>query len=206
MFNGIVEAKGYIKSAEVLPPTGIRYFIQTPNAGTPCKFQTALLPGSSVSVNGVCLTVTQCTKDAFWVDVSSETLSKTFFKDLNVGDPVNLERAAKFSDRIDGHIVTGHVDVTGEVLEIEPEGEFLKLKVRYPKPFSAHIVEKGSIAVDGISLTVNTCTEDQFEVMLIPETLRRTNLSSKKVGDSVHLEFDILAKYVQKFLEKRNGR
>jgi len=162
--------------------------------------------GDSININGVCLTVVQKSKQRIELDLSLETLQKTALRDLKEGDQVNLERALRMTDRLGGHIVTGHVDGIGEIVERSEERDFLRLSIRIPEPVSRYVVQKGSIAIDGISLTVNEYQEGKIEVTLIPYTIEKTTLRRKRVGDRVNLEGDILGKYVEKFLNRRDKK
>jgi riboflavin synthase len=166
---------------------------------------TDLQPGDSINVNGACLTVVEKTGDSVAVDVSSETVEKTTFREMREGDEVNLELAMKLSDRLGGHIVTGHVDAVGTLVERRNEREFVHLRIQVPKSVSRYVVPKGSIAVDGISLTVNVCDGDQIQMTVIPYTLGKTTLINKRVGDRVNLEADVLGKYVEKLMEGRES-
>jgi len=159
--------------------------------------------GASVAVNGACLTVVKKTKDVFMVDVSPETLQRTNLQSLAAGGLVNLEQPMRFQDRLGGHLVTGHVDGIGTITAIKPEGGFTVFRFRVPAIISSLLVAKGSVAVDGISLTVNDCRRDGFSVAIIPFTLQHTNLRVRKVGDKVNLETDLIGKYVQSFLAQR---
>lgn len=161
--------------------------------------------GDSISVSGICLTVTEIEEGRVLVEVSRETMLRSTLGDLKVGDRVNLERALEVGGRFGGHFVTGHVDGTGEVLEVQRGPETMKLRIRAPEGVVRYLVEKGSVAVDGVSLTVNAVRGDEFEVMIIPYTAQRTTLSHLKGGDRVNLEADILAKYVEKFLGRPGG-
>ena len=198
MFTGIIEDKGKILRADVRGQ-GRRLILKVP------PHLTDLHLGDSINVNGACLTVVEKTGDSVAVDVSSETLEKTTFRELKEGDEVNLELAMRLSDRLGGHIVTGHVDAVGTLVERRSEQDFVHLKVQVPKSVSRYVVPKGSIAVDGISLTVNACDGDEIQMTLIPYTLKRTTLIDKRVGDQVNLETDVLGKYVEKLMEGRES-
>lgn len=162
--------------------------------------------GDSISVNGVCLTVAQKEGTRIVVDLSTETLERTTLGGLRVGERVNLERALRLSDRLGGHIVTGHIDGVGWVTEVKREGDFLRLRIKLPKEASRYVVEKGSIAVDGVSLTVNEVKGEEIELALIPYTLEKTTLEERKKGDRVNVEADILGKYVEKILGERRQK
>lgn len=159
--------------------------------------------GASVAVNGACLTVVKKSKGTFTVDVSPETLQRTSLKTLGLGSLVNLERPVRLQDRLGGHLVTGHVDGIGTVLAITKQGEFTVFTFQVPARFGRFLISKGSIAVDGISLTVNDCRRDRFSAAIIPFTLQHTNLRARRVGDKVNIEIDLIGKYVDSFLEKR---
>jgi len=159
--------------------------------------------GASVAVNGACLTVVKKGLSSFTVDVSPETLQRTSLETLTVGSMVNLERPMRLADRLGGHLVTGHVDGVGAVAAIEKQGEFTIITFEVPAPLGALLVPKGSIAVDGISLTVNVCRKQRFSVAIIPFTLRHTNLRAHRVGDKVNVETDLIGKYVQSFMRQR---
>jgi riboflavin synthase len=158
--------------------------------------------GDSININGVCLTVFQKNEQRIELDLSSETLQKTALRELREGDQVNLERALRLTDRLGGHIVTGHVDGIGEIVEKREEGDFLQLRIRVPESVSRYVVQKGSIAIDGISLTVNEFQEGEIRMTLIPYTIEKTTLRQKRIGDRVNIEGDILGKYVEKFLDR----
>ena len=164
-------------------------------------FEAALLargasPGDSIAVNGCCLTVVRKTGRRLAVDVSPETLRRTNLGDLREGHGVNLERPLRVGDRLGGHWVTGHVDALGQITRVDPSGDFTVFRFRTPASVGRLLVPKGSIAVDGISLTVNECTSRSFSVAIIPFTLAHTNLQTRGVGDRVNLEADIIGKYV----------
>ena len=198
MFTGIVEDKGKILRADVRGG-GRRLILRVP------PHLTDLQLGDSINVNGACLTVVEKTGESIAVDVSSETLEKTTFREMRQGEEVNLERAMRLSDRLGGHIVTGHVDAVGTLVERRSEQEFVHLKIQVPKSVSKYLVPKGSIAVDGISLTVNACEGDEMQITLIPYTLQKATLINKRVGDRVNLEADVLGKYVEKLMEQRES-
>ncbi len=156
--------------------------------------------GDSIAVDGVCLTIIEIKGSNFKTHLSPETLSKTTFKYKHSGDFVNLERALKFGERLGGHLVSGHVDGIGKIISITPMGDFWKLRVEIPPEFTPYIVKKGSIAIDGVSLTINNFEEKVLEFMLIPHTLKVTTLCLKKPGDWVNIEIDMIAKMVYKWL------
>ena len=159
--------------------------------------------GASIAVNGACLTVVKKLKGAFTVDVSPETLARTNMRELSVGSLVNLEQPMRLQERLGGHLVTGHVDGKGEIATIGQQGEFTIFRFRVAPALARLLVSKGSVAVDGISLTVNDCRRNEFSVAIIPFTLRHTNLQGRRVGDKVNIETDLIGKYVHSFLAKR---
>lgn len=154
--------------------------------------------GSSIAVNGACLTVVEKGRGQFTVDVSPETLKRTNLEMIACGDPVNLERPLRLQDRLGGHLVTGHVDGIGMTERITRKGDFTFFSFRVPPTLAPLLVSKGSVAVDGISLTVNECAQLHFSVAIIPFTLKHTNLRARRVGDKVNLETDLIGKYVQR--------
>ena len=189
MFTGIVETTGEVQ-AVIDDEGGRRMRIGAPFEG--------LDHGQSISVSGVCLTVEKAA-DGEWFEVflARETLARTFFEDLDGSDRVNLERAMPADGRFDGHIVQGHVDTTAEIVGIEQEGEDWTFTFSLPEAHRDYLVQKGSITVDGISLTVADRRAEEFDVAIIPTTYAETTLSEKSVGDPVHLEVDVVAKYVE---------
>ena len=187
MFTGIVEEVGTV---------------QTSDQGRLTIAAQTVMPtlelGGSISVNGACLTVTKLEPDAFTVDVVPETLRRTNLGDLSVTSPVNLERPLRADGRLDGHIVQGHVDGTGTISEISVDGEALMVRMDVTPQVARYVVEKGFIAVDGVSLTVVHCDGMGFSVTVIPHTRDHTIFRSRRVGDAVNIEIDILAKYVER--------
>ena len=161
--------------------------------------------GDSIAVSGGCLTVTTLGKKSFTFDVSAETLSKTTLGRLKAGDRVNLEKALRMSDFLGGHLVLGHVDCVGRVVERSSRAGSIVFGIALEPGLSKYVVAKGSIAIDGISLTVNSCEGDRFYVNIIPHTYDMTTLAGKKAGDSVNIETDILGKYVEKLLHPGKG-
>lgn len=188
MFTGIIHHTGVIDAYERLP-NGARIRLQTSD---PEPFTR----GESLAVNGVCLTVLP-QNGTLTADVSDETLSLTTLGSLTSGQRVNVERALALGDRLGGHLVQGHVDSTGNLLSITTEGEFAVYRWSYPARFADLVVSKGSIAVDGVSLTIVEPDGDSFGAALIPETLRRTNLGDANPGDAVNLEYDMVAKHIR---------
>ena len=161
--------------------------------------------GDSIAVNGTCLTAVNFSRTEFSVDLSPETMRRTSLGQLSEGSPVNLERALLASDRMGGHIVQGHVDGTGRVVSSRVDGDSIIFRIKVPKRLNPYIVEKGFIAVDGISLTVVKRGASSFTLAVIPYTLKNTNLASVSIGDRVNLEADILAKYVESLLDRKYG-
>jgi riboflavin synthase len=195
MFTGLVEGQGAVSRMDE-GPEGARLWI-VPSFAWPDP-----APGESIAVNGVCLTATSWKEGTFSVDVSSETLARSTLGRLKPRDPVNLERALRLSDRLGGHLVTGHVDAMGMVAGKQPIGKFIRVRISFPETLTPYILEKGSIAVDGVSLTVNQVREREFDLMIIPHTAVRTTLLDKKIGDPVNLETDLIGKYVVHFLKR----
>ena len=156
--------------------------------------------GDSLSVNGACLTAVTIAARRFQADVSPETVNRTTFQQASVGDRVNIERALLMTDRLDGHLVSGHVDGVGTILDRRSAGNATLISIDVPENLTPYIIEKGSIAIDGISLTVNQCSRDRFEVSIIPHTGLWTTITQKKVGDRVNIETDMIGKYVERFL------
>lgn len=195
MFTGIVAAQGRITALERLPD-GLRLTIDaTALAGE------ALQLGESIAVSGVCLTVTGFRERQFDCDVSAETLRLTTLGRLSAGDAINLERALRAGDRLGGHLVSGHVDGVGTLREQADEGLARVLRFEVPQPLRRYLTVKGSIAVDGTSLTVNTVDATGFSVHLIPHTLEHTTLGTLQPGDPVNLEVDQIARYVERLLQ-----
>lgn len=193
MFTGLVEEKGQVLALTQDAATGV-WRLQV-EAKTVAQ---GIALGDSVAVNGCCLTVAAHEGNTLSFDVLDETLRKTSFRLLRRGVGVNLERSLTPTSRMGGHFVTGHVDGTGEVFFFGQEGANHRLRISPPPEFMKYLVYKGSVAVDGISLTVAAVDEDAFDIWLIPHTLELTNLGERRAGDPVNLEFDILAKYVER--------
>lgn len=194
MFTGIVEELGeVIRIAESAEDSAV-VTINGPLVVADAR------PGDSIAVNGVCLTVVELAGGTFTADVMGETLRRSALGMLRVGDRVNLERAAVLGSRLGGHLVQGHVNGVGELLAREPAARWETVRFRLPPDLARYVVTKGSITVDGVSLTVAGVGPDWFEVGLIPTTLRLTTLGSRSVGDAVNLEVDVLAKYVERLL------
>jgi len=162
--------------------------------------------GDSVAVNGVCLTVMEIRNGSFSMDVSGETISRTTLGSLKLGESVNVERALRLIDRLGGHLVSGHVDGIGKILKKEQVYQSWLIRIGIEEAISHYTINKGSIAVDGISLTINACEKDFFEVNIIPQTGMVTTLLTKKIGDPVNIETDLIGKYVEKLFPKGEGR
>ena len=191
MFTGIVEEMGIVSKIT--------------NNGMTVKASRVLSDvklGDSIAINGTCLTAVSFSNSEFSVDLSPETMRRTSLSQLTEGSRVNLERALSASDRMGGHIVQGHVDATGRITSIKPDGDSIIFRVRIPKRLDKYIVEKGFVAVDGISLTVVKRGASSFTLAVIPYTLENTNLAVLSEGDQVNLEADILAKYVESLLAR----
>jgi riboflavin synthase len=195
MFTGIIESLGSVAAIDTADSSSRLTIRGNVTDGT------AL--GDSIAVNGVCLTATSVGDDTFTADVMAETLRRSTLGDLRPGDAVNLERAATVTTRLGGHLVQGHVDGVGRLTGRAPAGEFDEVSIELPADLLAYVVEKGSIAVDGISLTVAAVTDTGITIGLIPETLQRTTLGRRAVGDAVNIEVDVIAKYVERLLEAR---
>ena len=196
MFTGIVEELGEVLAVDELGDSSrltVRGPLVTSDAGD----------GDSISVNGVCLTVVTHDDGAFTADVMAESLRRSSLGGVGPGSRVNLERAVRVSDRLGGHVVQGHVDGTGEVLAVTPQEHWTVVRVALPADLDRYVVEKGSITVDGVSLTVSAVEPGWFEVSLIPTTLTATTLGTRAPGDVVNLEVDVMAKYVEKLLLAR---
>jgi riboflavin synthase len=199
MFTGLIEALGSVRRLEA-GGAGRKLVVAEATVAP------HLAIGESVAVNGVCLTVVERGDEAFAFDVGPETLLRTNLGELTVGDVVNLERSLKVGDRLGGHLVQGHVDACGTIASRKVEGEWELVWFHCPVELAAHTVSKGSVTVDGISLTVVDAATDGFSVALIPHTLAMTTLGRKKVGATVNLETDVLAKYVWKCMQTMGGK
>jgi riboflavin synthase len=199
VFTGIVEELGEVVALEHAPDSAqltVRGPVVTSGAAA----------GDSIAVNGVCVTVTGTSDGTFSADVMGETLSRSSLGGLATGAPVNLERPMRLDSRLGGHIVQGHVDGTGVVLERRPGQGWDVVRISVPPHLARYVIEKGSVAVDGVSLTVSALGPDWLEVSLIPETLARTTLGQRQPGDPVNLEVDMIAKYVERLLQGGRDR
>lgn len=208
MFTGLIEALGTI--SKLTPePHGLRLTVQSSlfqqnrQKGEGREEENRLAIGDSIAINGCCLTVVAIDADRVDFQAGEETLRKTNLGDLTEGAHVNLERSLRVGDRMGGHFVTGHIDGQGKIKKIEQQGDWAYYHFAVPPQWISHLASKGSIAVDGISLTVVDVDADGFSVALIPHTLQATTLGHRRVGDSVNLETDVLAKYVARQLETR---
>jgi len=199
MFTGIIEEIGKIEGNSK-HGHNLKLKVKAP------RIRTDLKVGESININGACQTVIATNGDSFTVEAVEETLRKTNLNELHRGDTVNLERALRFSDRLGGHLVTGHIDCVGKIKSIvKREGSFL-YEFQLSEKHLAYLIEKGSVAVDGISLTVVEVKENFFTISIIPFTLENTSLSTKKVGDSVNIEADLIGKYVERILATKRGK
>ena len=193
MFTGIIETIGRIARAEDLGDSR-RLWIHAPAVLDDAHH------GDSISINGCCLTIVDFDAEKFSADVMAESLNRTNLGDLNEGSTVNVERAVKVEQRLGGHIVQGHVDGTGTLLSREPSDNWEVFTFHIQPELSRYLVEKGSVTIDGVSLTVVGLDDTSFSVSLIPTTLTETTLGSKEIGDTVNLEVDVLAKYIERLL------
>ena len=198
MFTGIIQDRGTVRKL-ARKGEDARIEVETRMPLDDVKI------GDSISVSGACLTVTSLGKKSFTFDVSAESLSKTTLGALKTGDLVNLEKALRMSDFLGGHLVLGHVDCVGRIVEKTARAGSIILAITLEKALAKYVVAKGSIAVDGISLTVNSCESGRFYVNIIPHTAEKTTLVDKMAGDSVNIETDILGKYVEKLLHPDKG-
>jgi len=197
MFTGIIEELGSVRAIEERGENArIVIAARVVTEGTN--------HGDSISVNGVCLTALDIQPDSFAADVSRETLLRSTLGRLRPGTPVNLERAVTPATRLGGHIVQGHVDARGQLAGIEDHGESWTVRINYPKEIARYLVFKGSVAVEGISLTIAALTEDYFDIAIIPKTWEVTNLSHLKSGDDVNIEVDVLGKYIERLLSQNS--
>ena len=193
MFTGIIEELGKIAS------------LDKHAGGAKIKISAKIVTdktveGDSIAVNGVCLTALEINADSFAADVSQETLNRSTLGNLKIGSSVNLERAVTPSTRLGGHIVQGHVDARGKFLSAKQDGDFWTVRIGFPAEIGQYLVYKGSVSVEGISLTIANLADEYFEIAVIPKTWELTNLSSLKTGDAVNLEADVIAKYVERIM------
>jgi len=198
LFTGIIEGSGIIKK------------IDKNNQGAVLAIETDInlsesKIGDSIAVNGACLTAVSLQKNLFKVDMAPETIELTTFKKASAGTKVNIERALRLSDRLDGHLVSGHIDGTGTIASKVKKSNAWIITINVSEKLAHQMIEKGSIAIDGISLTINKCSNKDFEISVIPHTAKVTTIEEKNTGDKVNIETDMLGKYVQKILDKSSG-
>ena len=193
MFTGIIEGQGTI--TEIIPTgQGKRLTLDADFVLDQTKI------GDSISINGACLTVVAIDVKRFKVDISPETLTRTTLGRAKIGNRVNLERALRLSGRIDGHLVSGHIDGMGTIKHKITTGNAIIFTIEVPESLSRYMIKKGSVAVDGISLTINSCSRNSFEVSIIPHTAKLTTIGFNKIGDPVNIETDMIGKYVERFV------
>jgi riboflavin synthase len=193
MFTGIVEGIGEIRTIRRVGGEAT-FTIRVPDFFSDCH------PGDSLTIDGVCLTITGLRGNLFTLDVSAETLKRSTLGRLRGGELVNLERALKLSDRLGGHLVSGHVDGTGTIERVERLQRSWIMRIGIDRSLSGYLIEKGSIAVDGISFTINRCVGKSFDITIVPHTANVTTISKKGVGEEVNIEIDLISKYVERFL------
>ena len=193
MFTGIIESFGTIKKIESNGEGKVLHI------GCDLDLSGTRI-GDSIAVNGACLTAVGLSKHVFKVDMAPETVERTTFRHLTTGSRVNIERALKLSDRIDGHLVSGHIDGTGTIAAMTRKSNAVIIKINVSPKLGSDMIEKGSVAIEGISLTINECSDTDFSVSIIPHTADITTIGSKRVGDEVNIETDMIGKYVKKIL------
>jgi len=198
MFTGIIEELGTL-SAFAKHAGGARIKVSAELVTSDAA------DGDSIAVNGVCLTALDIRANSFSADLSQETLDRTTLGDLRVGSRVNLERAVTPATRLGGHLVQGHVDARGTIISADQSGDFWTVRIGFPSEMAKYLVHKGSVCVEGVSLTVAKLGEDHFDIAVIPKTWEMTNFSTLRPGDGVNLEADIIAKYVERIMMVRNG-
>jgi riboflavin synthase len=199
MFTGIIEGLGTLKAIQMSGGgRGRRLTIEADFELDRTKI------GDSIAVNGACLTAVTISGKRFEVDVAPETLKMTTFGEAKVGDRVNLERALRLSDRLDGHLVSGHIDGTGTIKQKRNVGNAIIVTIEVPERLSDYMIPKGSVAVDGISLTINQCRRDSFDLSIIPHTAHLTTIGFKEAGVRVNIETDMIGKYVRRFLTRQS--
>lgn len=196
MFTGIIQAIGNISKIDSNGPDSRIVF----KAGR-MKLDDVKI-GDSISVNGVCLSITEKTKDSFSSDLSSETLNLTTFIEIRANSKVNLEKAMSFSSRVNGHLIAGHVDGVGVIKEMKNDGRSILILIEFPEELDKYISKKGSIAVDGVSLTINGTKENTFSINIIPHTLSGSIISEYNIGTKVNIEVDLIARYLEKLVVK----
>jgi len=198
MFTGIIEGLGTVAKLRS-SGRGKRLVVTTDLELKEIKI------GDSIAVNGACLTVVMMSATRFEADLSPETLSRTTFNKVKTGDRVNLERALRLSDRLDGHLVSGHIDGIGTLSGRESDDNAIIITIAVTETLSRYMIPKGSVSVDGISLTINDCSRDRFSVSIIPHTSKLTTLGFKKKGEAVNIETDMIGKYVERFVQATDG-
>lgn len=198
MFTGIIEETGEINNIRA-EPSGKSLFIRGKEISKSLKI------GESVAVDGVCLTVTEINRDIFKVFLSHETLARTNFKKARIRTKVNLERAMVFGDRMGGHLVTGHVDAVARICKIRRLSESLEIEIDIPKDNTHLVVPKGSIAIDGVSLTIASVKNNMIRIVIIPHSIKMTTIGIKRIADEVNIEYDIIGKYMWKFYQKEKN-
>lgn len=199
MFSGIIQSLGTVEKITHLDESA-EMVIRSGSEMSDFEL------GESIAVNGVCLTVREAGRNDFTVDLGTETLNRTSFKEVQSGSKVNLERSLTPSQKISGHFVSGHIDQVGKIVEIQNKTGEVLFRFEHPAELRPFIIEKGSVAVDGISLTVFSCRDDRFSVSIIPFTIEHTNLGSRKIGDLVNIECDMIGKYVYRACEAIIGQ
>ncbi len=197
MFTGIIEGLGSI-TAVASSGEGRRLSVNADFVLEGSRI------GDSIAINGACLTATMLSGSRFEVDVSPETMARTTLQSINPGTRVNIERALRLSDRLDGHLVSGHIDGTGRITYKKNIGNILRIGISVPPELSLYMIPKGSVAVDGISLTINTLDKQGFEVTIIPHTATSTTIGDRNTGDTVNIEADMIGKYIEKFIIEGN--
>jgi riboflavin synthase len=196
MFTGIIQAIGQIKTKDMHDKGAVLSF-----ASSELDFSNVAI-GDSIAVNGVCLTAIEISNNSFKADLSQETLDCSIFGDLSVGDDINLEKALRLNQGIDGHLVSGHVDGQGEVVDRTIQGESTRFKISAPQNLVKYIARKGSITINGVSLTVNSIENNVFDVNIVPHTLTATTLGQLSIGNKINLEIDIIARHLEQLLNK----
>ena len=199
MFTGIIQAKGNIQEIRISNKGAV--FVLNSNS----LDLSDVSIGASIAVNGVCLTVTQLGNNSFAADVSQETLNCSTFSHLKKGQSINLEKTLRLDQGIDGHLVSGHVDGVGEVISLHKEGECTRLRIKVNKKLSKYIAKKGSICINGVSLTVNSVEDNFFDVNIVPHTLSATNLGELIENSRVNIEIDIIARYVEQLISHKSS-
>ena len=197
MFTGIIEGQAKVKQIQATQ-NGAVIFFEAPFVLEGFKI------GDSIAINGACLTAVKIENNFFSVDVAPETLSLTTLGTLKEGELVNFERALKLNGRLDGHLVSGHIDGVGKIISKETKGNAILFRIEVNKELSYYMIKKGSVAIDGISLTINSLNINSFDISIIPHTLSLTTLNSKNIGSKVNIETDIVGKYLEKFTNKKS--